>query len=79
MSSIEQLKLRIKQLENQLENERQKREPVQHAREKIAQMSSEVVDSNPYRYDVVTVCKHRPNIFLHYILSCIILKKKIEI
>jgi hypothetical protein len=47
MDSTKELELRVKELEKQLELEKQKHEPV---REKIVQMSSEVVDSNPYRY-----------------------------
>lgn len=38
---------RIKQLEEELKNEKSKINS--KGREKIAQMSSEVVDSNPYR------------------------------
>jgi hypothetical protein len=49
MDTTKELWLRIKELEKQLERERQKHECVQHVRGKIAQMSSEVVDSNPYR------------------------------
>ena len=46
--SIEELKNRIKELEAQLQYEREnKNETV--ARPKITQMSAEVVDSNPYR------------------------------
>ncbi|KAJ9600242.1 hypothetical protein L9F63_009467 [Diploptera punctata] len=48
MSSIQELKQRIKELETQLANEREKHESGQPIRKKIAQMSSEVVDSNPY-------------------------------
>lgn len=43
---IEGLKAKIKDLENALEIERKRKGPM---REKIGQMSSEVVDSNPYR------------------------------
>jgi hypothetical protein len=50
MESTKELELRVKELEKQLELEKQKHEPVQPVREKIVQMSSEVVDSNPYRY-----------------------------
>lgn len=42
---IERLKAKIKELEIALENERKRKGPV---REKIQEMSSEVVDSNPY-------------------------------
>jgi hypothetical protein len=49
MDSVRELELRIKELEKQLELEKQKHGPVQPVREKIAHMSSEVVDSNPYR------------------------------
>lgn len=48
MDSTKELELRIKELEKQLELEKQKHELVQPVREKIVQMSSEVVDSNPY-------------------------------
>jgi hypothetical protein len=47
---MKELVLKVKELEKQLELERQKHESVQPVREKIVQMSSEVVDSNPYRY-----------------------------
>lgn len=43
---IEGLKTKIKDLEIALENERKRKGPM---REKINEMSSEVVDSNPYR------------------------------
>lgn len=46
MSTVEELKSKIKELELQLEAERHKNGP---GRSKISQMSSEVVDSNPYR------------------------------
>lgn len=46
MSTVEELKSKIKELELQLEAERHKNGP---GRSKILQMSSEVVDSNPYR------------------------------
>jgi len=45
MSNMEELKARVSELERQLEAERNKSRV---KREKIAQMSSEVVDSNPY-------------------------------
>ena len=47
---IEKLKSKIADLEKSLENERKKKGP---RREKINEMSSEVVDSNPYRYKAV--------------------------
>lgn len=50
MDSTKELILRVKELEKELELARQKYEPSQPARERIVQMSSEVVDSNPYRY-----------------------------
>jgi len=43
---IEGLKAKIKELEIALENERKRKGPM---REKIDEMSPEVVDSNPYR------------------------------
>jgi len=43
---IEGLKAKIKDLETALETERKRKRPM---REKIQEMSSEVVDSNPYR------------------------------
>jgi predicted Holliday junction resolvase-like endonuclease len=49
MSSTKELELRIKELEKQLELETKKHESSRPVREKIAQMSSEVVDYNPYR------------------------------
>lgn len=45
---IEELKAKIKELEIALEMEKKRKGPV---REKINEMSSEVVDSNPYRYE----------------------------
>jgi len=47
MASMEELKNQIKDLEQQLEAEKQKNKAI--VRTKITQMSSEVVDSNPYR------------------------------
>jgi hypothetical protein len=49
MSSTKDLELRIKELEKQLELETKGHESGRLVREKIAQMSSEVVDYNPYR------------------------------
>lgn len=45
---IEELKAKIKELEIALEMEKKRKGPV---REKINEMSSEVVDSNPYRQE----------------------------
>lgn len=47
MASMEEMENRIKDLEKQLEKEKQKNNTA--GRSKISQMSSEVVDSNPYR------------------------------
>ena len=47
MASMEELKNQIKDLEQQLQAEKQKNKAI--VRTKITQMSSEVVDSNPYR------------------------------
>ena len=49
MSATKELELRVKALEKQLEFETKKHESGRPVREKIAQMSSEVVDYNPYR------------------------------
>jgi len=49
MSSTKELELRVKELEKQLELETKKHESGGPVREKITQMSSEVVDYNPYR------------------------------
>lgn len=49
MSSIEKLEQIIKELESKLEAATRKNV----VRQKIDQMSSEVVDSNPYRYVTV--------------------------
>ncbi|XP_067687859.1 ubiquitin-like modifier-activating enzyme 5 [Haliotis asinina] len=46
MASLDDLKLRIAELEDELERERRKNQTA--VRRKISQMSSEVVDSNPY-------------------------------
>ena len=43
------LQKRIEELEAQLADERSKNERITIGRSKIEQMSSEVVDSNPYR------------------------------
>ncbi|KAF4520337.1 hypothetical protein B566_EDAN004397 [Ephemera danica] len=48
MDKLEQLSARIKQLETELAFEKQRNEGRVVKREKIAKMSSEVVDSNPY-------------------------------
>lgn len=61
MTSVEELKLRVRELENELIKCKQKRctamcaeEPADntqpHHRPRIDKMSAEVVDSNPYRY-----------------------------
>lgn len=47
MTSVQELLDKIKRLEMELEREKDNRK--QTAREKINEMSSEVVDSNPYR------------------------------
>lgn len=47
MATIEDLQKKIKELEQELKEERSKGGAI---RTKISQMSSEVVDSNPYRY-----------------------------
>lgn len=53
MSTIKELQAKIAKLEAELANEKSKNEgPV---REKISQMSSEVVDSNPYRQEIITI------------------------
>lgn len=49
MASIETLQKRVNDLEKQLEAEKQRNKLAQAGRSKITQMSSEVVDSNPYR------------------------------
>lgn len=49
---MEDLKKRIAELENELKAEKAKNEASMVARPKISQMSSEVVDSNPYRYNL---------------------------
>ena len=47
---MEDLNKRIAQLEEELRLEKAKNEVISVARPKISEMSSEVVDSNPYRY-----------------------------
>lgn len=49
MSSIEALKAKVQQLEEELAIEKSRNSQNAPARGKISQMSSEVVDSNPYR------------------------------
>ena len=48
MASVEELKSRIQQLEAELEQERAGK-AAGSGRQRIDQMSAEVVDSNPYR------------------------------
>ncbi|KAK7790283.1 hypothetical protein R5R35_003863 [Gryllus longicercus] len=48
MTSMKEMESRIRELEEQLRAERQKNDQQRPIREKISQMSSEVVDSNPY-------------------------------
>jgi hypothetical protein len=55
MASVEELKAKIADLEGQLASALQTNSTP--ARSKITQMSSEVVDSNPYRYVVCVVRK----------------------
>ena len=56
MATVEELKLRVRELENELIKCKQKQSAMDNAhnqeqhRPKIDKMSSEVVDSNPYRY-----------------------------
>lgn len=52
MSSVEALKAKVKQLEEELALEKSRNLQNAPARGKIAQMSSEVVDSNPYRLGI---------------------------
>lgn len=47
MTSVQELLDKIKHLEMELEREKDKHKQI--AREKINEMSSEVVDTNPYR------------------------------
>lgn len=51
MATVEELKLRVRELENELIKCKQKQEAQSQAlhRPKIDKMSAEVVDSNPYR------------------------------
>uniref|UniRef100_A0A671KGG2 Ubiquitin-like modifier-activating enzyme 5 n=1 Tax=Sinocyclocheilus anshuiensis TaxID=1608454 RepID=A0A671KGG2_9TELE len=49
MTTVEELKLRIRELENELIKSKQKQSDAEHhLRPKIVKMSAEVVDSNPY-------------------------------
>lgn len=56
MATLEELKLRVRELENELIKCKQKRCAMEDAqslelhRPKIEKMSAEVVDSNPYRW-----------------------------
>ena len=53
---MEELKKRIAELEEELKVERSKNATLQqNVRQKISEMSSEVVDSNPYRYSTRSV------------------------
>lgn len=55
MATVEELKLRVRELENELIKCKQKQRAMEDAqnlevyRPKIEKMSAEVVDSNPYR------------------------------
>lgn len=49
---MEDLKKRIAELEEEVRKEKSKNE-LAAVRPKISQMSSEVVDSNPYRYFII--------------------------
>ncbi|ROJ70159.1 Ubiquitin-like modifier-activating enzyme 5 [Anabarilius grahami] len=50
MATVEELRLRIRELENELIKSKQKQSDAEHhLRPKIDKMSAEVVDSNPYR------------------------------
>lgn len=50
MATVEELKLRVRELENELIKCKQRQSAAEEAhRPKIEQMSAEVVDSNPYR------------------------------
>ena len=51
---MEELKKRIVELEEELKIEKSKNEFALPARQKIVQMPSEVVDSNPYRLVLVS-------------------------
>ena len=50
MASVQDLQERIKELENELSAVKNETGVNKIGREKIQEMSSEVVDSNPYRY-----------------------------
>ena len=58
MSSVAELQARVTELEKQLREEQEKNKVAGNvvARPKIHQMSSEVVDSNPYRCDFEDHC-----------------------
>lgn len=55
--SAEQLQLKIKELEKKLELLTSQNNQKCVVREKISEMSAEVVDSNPYRYVNFSVIK----------------------
>ena len=67
MSTIEELKARVNELEAQI-NGMQANSP---CREKILQMTSEVVDSNPYRYFEMTNIYNHCSYFIWQLLLCI--------
>ena len=58
MATVEELKLRVRELENELIKCKQKQVAMEEAlhRPRIDKMSSEVVDSNPYRWVLSVVC-----------------------
>ena len=66
MSTIEELQKKVKQLEAELTAVRNSNKV---GREKIVQMSSEVVDSNPYRYRVLIILISMFN--FKFILFCL--------
>lgn len=57
MATVEELRLRIRELENELIKSKQKQSDAEHhLRPKIDKMSPEVVDSNPYRWAFWACC-----------------------
>lgn len=72
MASVKKLKERVKELEEELKREKRKNAEAGTitVRHKISEMSSEVVDSNPYRY--LTHCDRVYTYAKHHSSGCVV-------
>lgn len=79
MATVEELKLRVRELENELIKCKQKQCSSEDAhiqaanRPKIDKMSAEVVDSNPYRSLLTPYFK---NLMMDFVLNCCIFRRQ---